>query len=59
MNPSVCLYAPISVDPDGWIYVKLGFGHFIKKSVEFQVWLKSGRNIGHITQRPKLFHCCW
>lgn len=56
---SVCLSAPIIVAPAGWIYVKFGFGRFLKNSVEFQVWLKSGRNIGCFTWRPKLFHCCW
>jgi hypothetical protein len=42
VNPSVCISAPISVAPSGWIYVKFGFGYFLKNSVEFQIWLKSG-----------------
>jgi hypothetical protein len=33
VNPSVCISAPISVAPAGWIYVKFGFGHFLKKNL--------------------------
>lgn len=30
MNTSVWLSAPIIVAAAGWIYVKFGFGHFLK-----------------------------
>jgi len=60
VRESVCL--PVNTYQCGSCWMDLcetWFWALPKKSVEFQIWLKSGRNIWHFTWRLKLFHCCW
>jgi len=52
---SVCLLVGcISATTTGQIFVKFDTGHLLRKSAEkFQIWLKSGKDIGHFMWRPE------
>jgi len=41
------------------IFVKSGIGDVYENVLEIRIWLKSYKNIGHFTRRPKCVSHCW
>ena len=41
------------------IFVKSGIGKVYENVLKIQIWLKSYKNIGHFTPRPKCVSHCW
>ena len=52
------LSACVRAAPTKHFSMKFGIGDFYKKSVmEFQIWLRSGKNIGHFAEDLNAFYC--